>query len=219
MHRTDNENDGYFGSGTRLKIAIKKYGKCNFSIEILFRCSCYQEMVEKESELVDIAFVKRKDTYNLNCGGAAPGIDRANVGGRSKYTMPEEHKKHISEATKGKKRSLDTRNRMSLSRIGKKMNLSKQEIERRREQAKKMAHNRIGSKHSKETKALMSLNNGMKGKKHSEATKKTMSERRSGINNYAFGLIWIHNPNGDKKRIPKSELDVYLCGGWTLGRK
>ena len=34
-HSTDNLNDGYLGSGTILKRAIKKYGKHNFEIIIL----------------------------------------------------------------------------------------------------------------------------------------------------------------------------------------
>lgn len=35
-HKTDNLDDGYFGSGTHLKCAIKKYGKENFTFHLLF---------------------------------------------------------------------------------------------------------------------------------------------------------------------------------------
>ena len=35
-HKTDNLDDGYFGSGTYLKYAIKKYGKENFTFHLLF---------------------------------------------------------------------------------------------------------------------------------------------------------------------------------------
>ena len=35
MHSSDNLNDGYLGSGTRLRRSIRKNGKENFKIEIL----------------------------------------------------------------------------------------------------------------------------------------------------------------------------------------
>ena len=43
VHSTNNLNDGYFGSGVKLKQAVKKYGKENFKKEILFISSNEQE--------------------------------------------------------------------------------------------------------------------------------------------------------------------------------
>ncbi len=69
LHETENLNDGYLGSGILLKKAIKKYGYKNFNKEILFIFNNKQDMIKKEKELVNKAFVNRKDTYNMSKGG------------------------------------------------------------------------------------------------------------------------------------------------------
>ena len=86
VHKTDNVNkfDGYYGCGmynensqpditTGFPAALRKYGKENFVRETLFIYP-YTEQGEldafnKEAELVNEEFVKRKDTYNLRLGG------------------------------------------------------------------------------------------------------------------------------------------------------
>ena len=68
-HKTENKNDEYFGSGLLLKHAVKKYGKENFSKEILFECLSLEEMNQKETDIVDEEFVARDDTYNIKLGG------------------------------------------------------------------------------------------------------------------------------------------------------
>jgi len=68
-HQTESINDNYFGSGIAIKEAIKKYGKDNFKKEVLFVFDNEVEMNNKEIELIDESFVKRKDTYNIGIGG------------------------------------------------------------------------------------------------------------------------------------------------------
>ena len=65
----DIENDEYYGSGTIIKSALKKYGKENFKKEIIFQYDNFEEMNDKEIELVNEEFVLRKDTYNILLGG------------------------------------------------------------------------------------------------------------------------------------------------------
>lgn len=68
-HQTKKLNDHYYGSGKKLLAAIKKYGKENFSKEILFVFETEQEMNDKEKELITEEFVRRPDTYNVGVGG------------------------------------------------------------------------------------------------------------------------------------------------------
>lgn len=83
-HKTHNKDDDYFGSGTHLKRAIKKYGEECFMKEILFECHSEEEMNQKEAELVNQEFVDRKDTYNIKLGGQG-GFDYINNSGKNLY--------------------------------------------------------------------------------------------------------------------------------------
>lgn len=69
IHRTTKLDDGYLGSGKFLRQAIKRYGKKNFSREILFFGENYEQISLKEKELVTSEFCKRRDTYNTELGG------------------------------------------------------------------------------------------------------------------------------------------------------
>lgn len=69
VHKTNNMNDGYMGSGTLLRRAYAKYGKENFVKMILKQFPTYNEALLYEAELVDEVFMKRADTYNIKTGG------------------------------------------------------------------------------------------------------------------------------------------------------
>jgi len=69
QHQTYNINDSYIGSGTHLLLAIKKYGKLNFKREILFSFNTFDEMNNKEIEIVNEDFIKLNNTYNKVLGG------------------------------------------------------------------------------------------------------------------------------------------------------
>jgi hypothetical protein len=65
-HKTKNRDDDYLGSGKLLRAAIKKYGRKNFTREIILDCSTEDEMNLAEKILVvpDIEV-----NYNLCPGG------------------------------------------------------------------------------------------------------------------------------------------------------
>jgi len=69
MHSTDNLNDGYIGSGKRLRYSIKKYGKKIHKREILEFCLDRQELKEREEEIVNLDEIAKQDCMNLKQGG------------------------------------------------------------------------------------------------------------------------------------------------------
>lgn len=68
-HKTKNEFDSYLGSGKRMNRALKKYGRKNFSKEILFRLNSEEGMYAKEAEIVSEEFHKEAITYNIKPAG------------------------------------------------------------------------------------------------------------------------------------------------------
>jgi hypothetical protein len=90
IHKTNNLDDGYLGSGFALTEALEKYGKDNFKREILEFCDSYDELIELEKVYVDIDWVKNKSNYNLKTGGQSVGI------------LSDESKNKISETLKSK---------------------------------------------------------------------------------------------------------------------
>ena len=114
-HITENIDDGYMGSGTVIKKAIRKYGVENFTKEILFDVYGEDLMNFLEEAIVDEAFVAREDTYNLKTGGdgGSHGEEvRRRISETEKGRIPwnkgktgifsEEARRKISEANKGK---------------------------------------------------------------------------------------------------------------------
>lgn len=115
MHRTDNLDDGYLGSGKAFKRAVSKYGKEYFQKEILQSFDNELDMIETEKQIVTEAFCNRRDTYNI-CPGGKGGFGYINSSG-----IPKMHGKHHSEETKkklsvastGRTHTVETRQKMS----------------------------------------------------------------------------------------------------------
>lgn len=94
------DEDQYFGSGKRLKLAIKKYGKENFIKTIIKICDSEKDLIESEKSLVTEELVNDIKCYNLALGGH---------GGYTYYAeriiiVTDETKLKISKANKGRKR-------------------------------------------------------------------------------------------------------------------
>lgn len=97
--------DSYYGSGIAIKSAIEKYGKENFSKEILQECYSFDELNNAEK-----FWIKELDAvktgYNISHGGDG-------FSGISKETIEKIRQKNL-----GSKRSEESRKRMSEARKG-----------------------------------------------------------------------------------------------------
>lgn len=69
MHSTDNLEDGYIGSGKRLRYSINKYGEENHTREILEFCKTRKELKSREEEIVNLNEIAKQDCINLVVGG------------------------------------------------------------------------------------------------------------------------------------------------------
>lgn len=109
IHRTNDVNDIYMGSGVQIQRAIKKYGIDQFEKSILAHCENEREMFQIERELVTEEFCLRSDTYNVKPGGLGGGAPKGNsyaLGKTWKVTRPRsaEYCEHRRKSQTGKKR-------------------------------------------------------------------------------------------------------------------
>ena len=69
MHSTNNIDDGYLGSGKRLRRSIRKYGERNHIKEILEFTSDWESLVTRESEIITEILISDNMCMNLMTGG------------------------------------------------------------------------------------------------------------------------------------------------------
>jgi hypothetical protein len=69
MHSTDNLEDGYMGSGKKLRRSLNKYGEDNFKFEIMEFLPNRKLLSLRESELVNEELLKDPLSMNLKNGG------------------------------------------------------------------------------------------------------------------------------------------------------
>jgi hypothetical protein len=191
MHSTDNLDDGYLGSGDRLKRSIRKYGRENFKLEILEFFNDRESLAKIERELVNEGLLKDPMCMNLKPGGS---------GGFTK----EEIYKGLELANK-KRLLLLKEDKIFRENLSKSI---KQGQIRARENGKKFGFqdnnkrcNWRGRKHSPET---------------IEKMKDTAKIRQlgKGNRNSQYGTCWVTDGKENKK-IKKGEI---IPKNWKLGR-
>ena len=191
IHETEDLNDGYLGSGLKLKRSIRYYGKKFFERKILFYCNSREELIKLESKLVNDEFVNRTDTYNLTTGGHPDFTNHKN------FTTKEISRKGRVAANvvlaKRKHDDINFRN---------------------------YVYRRISEGLQKYYKTH-SGNCAFKGLKHKEDSiikmkeTKRINNSQQGCKNSQFGTCWITNGKINKK-IKKGDS---IPNGFRLGRK
>lgn len=175
----------YLGSGKFIKKAIKKYGKDNFSKEILEECESKKSADEREKFWIKELHSKKKEIgYNIADGGSSfimnPEIARKisetlkgkYVGDnsfRKGIKLSEDHKNSISKSNKGKIFSEETKKKMSES--GKKKIFTEETKKKMSESAKKKI---LSDDHRK------NISKGLEGRVVSEKTRDLI--RKNNIN-------------------------------------
>ena len=188
MHSTDDLNDGYIGSGTKLRRSIRKNGKENFKFEILEFLTDRASLKEREAQLVNEDLIKNPLCMNIVFGGG---------GG---YVSPEGCKKggHISGKIISNRLKVDDHFRKQFSdNVSAFLKEQWKNDSYRKNQLEKLDW--TGRKHKSET---------------IEKMKKAKIGFGLGIKNSQFGTCWINNGIENKKIMKNEDLPI----GWKFGR-
>jgi hypothetical protein len=123
MHSTQNLNDGYLGSGNRIKRSIKKHGKEFFNLEILSFFETRKLLIEAEKKLIILEILNDPLCLNLTLGGQGGNTHEWSKESREKSSKKLKNRinnwgNKVSKALKGKKPPVDRVLRAANSRRG-----------------------------------------------------------------------------------------------------
>jgi len=196
MHSTSNLDDGYMGSGKRLRYSMRKHGVENHKKEIIAFFDTRELLVEAEKKAITPEMITDNDCMNIMSGG---------TGGFSS----EEHKNKF--LTIGVKNGRQKTNSKLKEKFGGEENWLTNFNSYVSQKAWK-------NKTYRESK-LKNLN--WVDRKHSDETKQLMSESSKGMGvgstNSQYGTCWITR-GGENKKIKKEEIDRFIQQGWFNGR-
>ncbi len=205
VHRASRLNDGYLGSGKILKAAIKKYGRQNFTKEILETFQSETEMFSREREIVNNTFILQENTYNLRKGG--DGFNWVNKNDLHWVAQKDAHR----QTSRLNGRYTFENNKGIFS-------LSPEQVLANRNLAKLKAQESCLKKYGARS-AFAHLN------KNPEFILKRIQRCREvghqiGSKNSNYGNCWIYNENSkENKTVKKENVQLWLTNGWQLGRK
>ncbi len=191
MHSTSNLDDGYMGSGKRLRYSIRKHGLGNHIKEILEFFETRELLVEAEKKAITPEMITDKNCMNLaegGCGGHGSRFLSKEQLSKGGVLSGELHKKRLIDDDE-----YSLKHKLKCSDNFKKLINS----------GKIKPFNWKGYSHSEESKKLMS---------------KQKKGTGLGETNSQYGTCWI-TKDGVNKKIKKEEFETYLKQGWLKGRK
>jgi hypothetical protein len=170
MHSTDNLNDGYLGSGKRLRRSIRKNGIENFKLEILEFLSDRSSLKAREKELVNEDLLKDPMCMNLQIGGGGGFHNQNHRNNFFKAAALKDKTKNIKAAIclHDRRKSDDAFDKrwkkiISDSLIGRKTWLGKKHSEECKRKIGDANRNKIGEKNSQY--GTVWITNGTENKK------------------------------------------------------
>ena len=191
MHTSTSLDDNYFGSGLVIKRSIAKYGKKNHKKEIIEVCQGREELILRETEIVDQSFLNNPLTMNLCLGGKG--------GGWTKEQQQENNRR--SQIRQKELREQDCDWTIRRSKASSAANLKAYKEGRRIPNTPDWT----GKKHNEESKKKMS---------------KSKRGNCGGSKNSQYGTCWIYNLGlNENKKVKKTDLNVWIDKGWIKGRK
>jgi len=213
VHRTDNIDDGYMGSGLLIKRSKEKYGIENFDKKILEYFDTYRKALNREREIVTPEFIEESTNYNIREGGYG------NCKWSSKFIST------LSESAKQKWKNKEYRKMME-EKVYSNPERNKKISEGRSRWAKENpeANKRLMDKINHNPNKIRKMAETHTGMKRSDSAKKNISKgisdyyknsKDGGASRSGKGCIYIHNPKtGEAKRINKDKEIPY---GWKRG--
>lgn len=234
IHSTNNLEDGYMGSGHRLKEAVKMYGKENFVKEILKYFETRESASVYEESVVTEELVHSSNCYNIKIGGdygtTVGTILVTDKDGKWLRCTPDDPRYLNGELVHFMKNKVSV-----FDKIDKKYKIiSCTDYSLNKERYLTYSNGFVTVKDKYENYYNVSVNdprylNGeLKhvwcGRKHSEGTKQKMKNTKritgsqKGEKNSQYGTCWIIR-NGQSMKIKKNEIEKYISEGWKKGRK
>lgn len=131
VHQTNNLDDGYLGSGKRLRNSVAKYGKEHFDKQILEVFVTAEEMYKREIEVVTEEFCRQYDVLNIVPGGTGGSI----LTNRKAFEGPhsDETKELLRQQSSARKHTDEARRKISEN------NFARRYPDAQREHARKIA--------------------------------------------------------------------------------
>ena len=216
--------DKYMGSGTLIKLALKKYGKFNFKKEIIAICSSYDEVNKLERDIITEEIINDENSYNIALGGWGGNLGDI-VNRKIKVICEsEEYRNKMSKIINSPevKEKMISSIKKTMSEIGWKENFSKiqKDVQNKPENRlrnsvkQKLAQNRTEViKKKSDTMNKLYNDNEFKNKHLKACQSESFKEKQR---NKVIGKKWVNNSK-EQKYVLEINLPNLLNDGWVLG--